>query len=590
MKRVGYLLLCLVILVVSLSACATQSKNDGTSAANTTAGPTADSTADTSGEQSTKDQEEDITPITFTLFRNTDNPNQDLTSETPVAKKVKELTGVTIEWQMPSAGDYQEKIALMCAAGNYPDLIMPSTAAPMLYEAGAILKLDDLIDQYGSNIKNFYGEEILKKSRWNLSDKSLYYFPAGWISDTASVSERQDGFFIQLAALKDQGYPKITTLEEYEAAIQSYKEKNPTIDGKPSIGMTLCFDGWHAIFSGGILPSYYSAGYGYKDNDYEMVIDLNTHKSTYFAKAPGVKEAIKWFNHMNSIGLIDPESFTQKFDQYLAKIAQGRVIGFADDTGWHTTPAINSLKEANKYDSLYAPMPAAINEDVKFGAYNQGSFMAAYGVMITKSCDDPVRATKFIDWLCTDEAQILNQWGIEGVNYNVENGKRVIPAEEWTARTTDPNYHKKTGISNFLWPLPSYGDGKKDPSGQLYIPGSDSIEALLDAKHQPEMDALNVYGIKLWSDLFPAWDTIPKSPWGIGYLINYPQDSKAASIAQTVGDLTTKYIAQAILAKPTDFEGVWAKYLADLDAAGVSEMEKEKDLQVDRKIRLFTED
>jgi putative aldouronate transport system substrate-binding protein len=524
------------------------------------------------------------------LFRNTDNPGQDLTSETPIAKKVEELTGVTIEWQMPSAGDYQEKIALMCASGDYPDLIMPSTAAPMIYDAGAILKLDDLIDKYGPNIKKFYGGDILKRSRWSLTDKSLYYIPAGWIIDTPAVFERQDGFFIQLAALKDQGYPQITTLADYENAIKNYKEKNPTIDGKPSIGMTLCFDGWHSTFSGGILPAYYSAGYGYFDNDYEMVIDLNTHKSTYFAKAPGVKEAIKWFNHMNSIGLIDPESFVQKFDQYIAKIAQGRVIGFADDTIWHTTPAINSLIEAQKYDRLYAPMPAAISADTRFGAYNQGSFMPAYGVMITKSCKDPVRAIKFLDWLCTDEAQILNEWGNEGVNYNIENGKRVIPPGEWTARKTDPNYYKKTGIRNFLWPLPSYGDGKKDPSGQLYIPGSDSIASLLASKQQPEKDALNAYGIELWCDLFPALDTIPKSPWGIGYLINYPANSKAASIAQTIGDINTKSIVKAMLAKPDDFDAVWAKYLADLDVAGVSEMEKEKNLQVESKIRLFTED
>lgn len=545
------------------------------------------SASSTTTQQSTTTHEEDITPITFTLFRNTNNPDQDLTGETPVAKKVKEITGVSIEWQMPSAGDYTEKIALMCATDDYPDLIMPSTAAPMLYDAGGILKLDDLIEEYGPNIKNFYGPDILKKCRWNLTDKSIYYFATGWIDEQPLV-ERKDGFLIQLAALKDAGYPKITTLTEYENVIKEYKEKNPTIDGKPSIGMTLCFDGWHTIFSGGILPAYYAAGYGYKDNDYEMVTDLETHKSTYFAKAPGVKEVFRWFNHMNAIGLIDSESFVQKFDQYIAKIAQGRVIGYADDFIWHTTQAINSLKQSEKYDRLYAPMPAAISEDVRFGAYNQGSFMPAYGVMITKSCKDPVRAVKFIDWLCTDEAQILNNWGIEGENYVIEDGKRVIPPDEWNARVTDPDYYKKTGIGNFLWPLPSIGDGVKDASGQFYRP--DNRQGEIDGKYQPEKDALTAYGIQFWSELFPAWDTIPYSPWGIGYLINYPTDSKAAVVAQTVGEITNKSIVKAILADTTEFDDVWAKYLKDLEDAGVGEMEKEKDIQVGRKIRLFNED
>ena len=48
-------------------------------------------------------------------------------------------------------------------------------------------------------------------------------------------------------------------------------------------------------------------------------------------------------------------------------------------------------------------------------------------------------------------------------------------------------------------------------------------------------------------------------------------------------------IIKAMLAKPSDFDTVWEKYMADLDAAGVSEMEKQKNLLVDRKIRLFTE-
>lgn len=580
MKKVAYLLLCLVMLAVMLSGCGTSPANGGVSTA-----PASSVTSAATGQ--TTAAKEDITPITFTLFRNTDNPAQDMTGDTPVSKKVKELTGVSIEWQMPSAGDYTEKIALMCASGEYPDLIMPSDAAPMLYEAGAILKLDDLINQYGPNIKKFYGDEILKRSRWNLTDKSLYYFPTGWIND-APPAERQDGYFVQLAALKDQGYPKIATLADYETVIKAYKEKNPTIDGKPSIGMTLCFDSWHAIFSGAILESYYAAGYGYRDNDYEMVIDLNTHKSTYFAKAPGVREAVKWYNHMNSIGLIDPESFVQKFDQYLAKISQGRVIGFADDTIWHTTQAISSLTQAGKLDRLYAPFPAAIDTNTKFAAYNQGSFMPAYGIMITKSCKDPVRATKFMNWLCSDEAQILNEWGIEGVNYNVVDGKRVIPEDQWKQRSTDEQtYCKTTGIKNFTWPLPSYGTAQKDPSGQFYVP--DNTQRFIDSKLQPEKDALKAYGIKFWQDLFPAWDSIPKSPWGIGYLINYPTDSKAGAINQTIKDITTQGFVKAILAKPADFDTVWAKYLADLDAAGVGELEKEKDLLVDRKIRLFNE-
>jgi putative aldouronate transport system substrate-binding protein len=37
---------------------------------------------------------------------------------------------------------------------------------------------------------------------------------------------------IQHAVLKDQGYPKIKTLDQYENAIAAYMKKYPTINGQ----------------------------------------------------------------------------------------------------------------------------------------------------------------------------------------------------------------------------------------------------------------------------------------------------------------------------------------------------------------------
>ena len=46
-----------------------------------------------------------------------------------------------------------------------------------------------------------------------------------------------------------------------------------------------------------------------------------------------------------------------------------------------------------------------------------------YGLAITKDCEDPVRAIKFLDYLCSDEGAVLYKWGVEGENYFVdENG------------------------------------------------------------------------------------------------------------------------------------------------------------------------
>ena len=63
------------------------------------------------------------------------------------------------------------------------------------------------------------------------------------------------------------------------------------------------------------------------------------------------REYFRWLNHMNDIGLLDKESFVQKYDQYKAKIATGRVIGIIDQE-WDYADAENSLKAEGKFDRL----------------------------------------------------------------------------------------------------------------------------------------------------------------------------------------------------------------------------------------------
>ena len=80
-----------------------------------------------------------------------------------------------------------------------------------------------------------------------------------------------------------------------------------------------------------------------------------------------------------------------------------------------------------------------------------------YGLAITKDCEDPVRAIKFLDYLCSDEGAVLYKWGVEGENYFVdENGMRYRTEEEIAKASSDPDYGKNTrywqlyGISD-LW-------------------------------------------------------------------------------------------------------------------------------------------
>ncbi|KAF6614187.1 ABC transporter substrate-binding protein, partial [Paenibacillus sp. EKM208P] len=108
--------------------------------------------------------------------------------------------------------------------------------------------------------------------------------------------------------------------------IKDYITKHPTDEnGNKNIGLSLNADDWHMYQ---VTNSGFQTTGGPDDGEY--YIDQKTHQATYHFRRPEEKEYFRWLNHMNSIGLLDPESFVQKTDQFKAKVASGRVLGLAD--------------------------------------------------------------------------------------------------------------------------------------------------------------------------------------------------------------------------------------------------------------------
>ena len=64
---------------------------------------------------------------------------------------------------------------------------------------------------------------------------------------------------------------------------------------------------------------------------------------------------------------------------------------------------------------------------------------------------------------------MLVQWGIEGVNYFMDDeGHRYRTEDEVKYATEDKDYQKKTGVGFHNYPFPYYGNGVEDPTGSTY--------------------------------------------------------------------------------------------------------------------------
>ncbi|MCM3703015.1 extracellular solute-binding protein [Paenibacillus macerans] len=210
-----------------------------------------------------------------------------------------------------------------------------------------------------------------------------------------------------------------------------------------------------------------------------------------------------------------------------------------------------------------------------------------YGISITTACQDPVRAIKFMDWLSSEEGQVLRNWGIEGKHYNVEDGKRVIPADVLDKKVNDAaNFSKQTGIELYAVFGVRYGDGVKDSTGNYYT--TRFPEQIIASYSDAEKETLAAYQATTWKDLFPSEKDFPVKEWGALYNMQVPTDGNYQIIYQKTQDIVRKRIPEAILVKPADFDKVYDAFIDELNKAGAEKMEKEYSELVKARVSLFT--
>lgn len=190
--------------------------------------------------------------------------------------------------------------------------------------------------------------------------------------------------------------------------------------------------------------------------------------------------------------------------------------------------------------------------------------MGGYGISISTTNPDPVRTIKFLDYLASDEGQILNNWGIEGKHYKVENGKRVVPQEVQDRINNDNTaFTKETGIGFYWNMMVHYGDGAKDSTGNYYT--KNFPEQLVLGYSDVEKETLAAYKATTWKDLFPKEEEFKEKAYGAAWNISIPGEDEVSILGNKMKDITWKRIPQAILAKPAEFDKIWDDYMADLE-------------------------
>lgn len=514
-------------------------------------------------------------PITYTYFVR--DAGQDPADDNPVINKIQELTGVTIDFEF-LVGDLDQKIGVMIAGGDYPDLIFAGDAAPKFMDAGAAIPLEDYIPKY-PNLMKWFGPSMKYLEQ---ADGHIYGLPIyGWftneLTDAPPIFECGIGFYMQKAVLADAGYPEVRTLDDYFALIEDYMEKNPEIDGVKTMGFEMLADGWRNWSL--LNPAQNLLGVS---NEGNIFVNQDTLETSFYQISDTAHNFYKKLNEEYQNGVIRAESLTQSYDEYIANITTGAVLGFFDQN-WNFQSANNLLKADGKFDRTYVALPIT-DPGVKDGYIDgaNGLPSANNSVMISVNCENPERILAYFDWMLQREVQDYLQWGEEGTDWNYTEGQdsKVLTAERRAISQDTEKNRDQTGATLLSYSPAVEGIYKED--GMPATAGNSAAEYLA-AQGEFDQKFLKGYNIEYPAEMHsdPVVRKAYYPVWGMSL-----EDGSAAAVTnEKIVDVCSKNFAKMILAKDeAEYESLWESYLKEFNALDLESYQTEIDRQIAEKM------
>lgn len=476
-------------------------------------------------------------PITLTFFdKNTGDAFED-----PVAQLITEKTGVKIEVQQPT-GNPEEKLNLMLASGDLPDIVLMDRRSDIVNKyiaAGALVPLNDLIEKYGPNVKEMYGN-TLNKSRYE--DGKNYY-----LNNWYGMDEDPDrGFCMRMDVLKELGYGEKAengepfTQEEFKDILTKFNESYSDADGHTAIPLTCNSEYMSAII--GVFKGMYGMK-NYYENDGQLFFEV---------RDPNYLPMLKYVNSLYRDGLLDKEWAVNKDQIFQQKAGSGRVAATLG-----SIPAdANKVLQGDGQDEdkqFYMFKVVADGVDPDKTTYSPRSSLGWDAIGITVKNEHPEETMKFIDFLVSEEGQYLLMWGIEGKDWDMEDGKRVPKPETLQGFKDDwSSFSKETGIRKWTWFVKNgYGS-----DGSPY-----------DMVTKYERDKITQHALKSMEN--STWDTAPYDN------INPKAGTPEALAEQKIKDIIDTSVVNIIYAESEEkVEQMYNDMIAEIDANQASVVEQ----------------
>lgn len=359
-------------------------------------------------------------------------------------KFMEEKTNVKVEWETIPSDNVAEKVNLVLASGDYPDVfcgvgISASQIAQYGVQEAVFLPLEKYIDQYGVETKKVFEEVQGSREEMTQLDGHIYAMPD--INECYHCTMPKK-MWINNAWLNALGLKAPTTTEEYYQVLKAFKEKDPNKNGKKD---EIALAGAHKSGWNDCIDEYLLNSFVYYD--YDLSAENPRHPSLYldngkvvssFASAE-LKEGLKYINKLYKDGLIYEGTFTQDSEQLTQLVENPKAELVGSVTGGYG--GMFSKVGGERYKNYAGLAPLKGPSGIQYAATFPYDGVVTGKYVVSKACKYPEVAVKWADYCYTFDGTMRLTRGRPDVEWRApkegENGidgktALYVPLVPWT--------------------------------------------------------------------------------------------------------------------------------------------------------------
>ena len=277
-------------------------------------------------------------------------------------------------------------------------------------ESGAVIPLDDLIEQYGENLKSVWDElgEYSIRQHMTSSDGHIYYMPG--LSASLITRYIRQVMWVNKGWLEALDIAVPETTEEFRDMLHAFKTGDPNGNG---LADEIPLAGTEDHYGKQVYDYLFNAFiYNKPKNDHFM---LENGSVDYAPVRDEWRDALLYMHGLYQDGLLSPLSFTQNNQQHIQLANDPR-----DLLGAFTSPGITYTVLQNSPEILarYVGIGPLAGPDGKKNASVNVPLPNPYAV-ITSACEHPAEVFKLFDLMLSEEASLRGRYGEQGVDWEL---------------------------------------------------------------------------------------------------------------------------------------------------------------------------